>query len=188
MASSPESTNDWMVDIETTGLRPDRAGILSIGAVQFDRRSFEPTGARFFTRLALPESRAWDANTATWWQKQSPEAWAAATAGDGLAPAAALALMVEAFGSTPWFWSKPAHFDYPFVEGYFAEFGIKSPLHHRKVMDVRTWIATRPEAGQAAAAAFEALPFSGVIHDPTDDCLHALGMLRAAMMEPANAE
>jgi hypothetical protein len=172
--------NDWMVDIETTGLRPDRAGILSIGLVKFDRTTFEP-GDRLYVTPVMLEGRAWDGDTMAWWAKQGEAALDAALTEEGrVSVEQALALMVATLGVEPFFWAKPAHFDYPFVEGYFAETGIKSPFSHRRVIDVRSWIASRGDGALERQADFEAEGFKGVKHTPIDDCLSQIDMLKAA--------
>jgi hypothetical protein len=170
--------NDWMVDIETTGLRPDRAGILSIGAVQFDRRSFTPLRELFLV-LDLPESRHWEAETRAWWMAQSDEAYRAAVdLHRGLHPAVALDRLAAAMGTDPWFWAKPLQFDYPFIEGYFRDFHhAPSPLHRNRSIDVRSWIASQ---GDLAVSAANGVPLIGTAHQPVSDCHHQVWMLRAA--------
>jgi hypothetical protein len=174
--------NDWMIDIETTGLRPDKAAILSIGAVHFDRETFEPGTAHYWS-VEMLDGRAWDDATKAWWERQDGQAYAKAVTAEGRMPAGiVLTEMAALIGAEPFFWAKPAHFDYPFVEGYFAELGLKSPFSHRRVIDVRSWIASRGEDALARQSAYEAQPFTGVAHTPIDDCLNQIRMLKEACL------
>ena len=82
--------NHCMIDIETMGTGPD-AAIITIGACMFDPRgedneeSLRPN-ARLFGPIDFKsnakEGRAFDADTISWWLRQSEEARAALVEGD----------------------------------------------------------------------------------------------------------
>lgn len=183
--------NDWMFDIETTGLRPDRNAILSIGAVQFDRETFKATGKKFFTRVQMPRTRFWDEATRNWWSQQKPEAFAQATDPVGAVQISfMLANLMAAVGPEAWFWAKPVQFDWSFVESYWSEFGaagVATNLSYRRTVDVRSYLLALPQYQQDAAMTFEQIADGDDAHTPIADANYAIGMLRAAFLAGLNA-
>ena len=57
---------DFMVDIETTGFRPDKNAILQIGVVPFNLETQEVSDEQLDLVLAVPGWREWDPGTWAW--------------------------------------------------------------------------------------------------------------------------
>lgn len=64
-------------DLETTGGKPDKSAILSIGAVAVDSVHWEIVG-EFESNISIPFGRVWEEDTKKWWATQ-PAALALAT-------------------------------------------------------------------------------------------------------------
>lgn len=179
-----DTSDHWMVDIETTGLEPNRNAILSIGLLRFDYNTFEATADGIYERIAIPAGRVWDADTEKWWHQQSPEAYNEAVySGARENPDVIVYYIAKTVKPGSYFWSKPAHFDYPFVASYMKDYlsnNVKNPFNYRKVIDVRSYITGMGPSAVLAADSYEKMNASQPNHMPINDCLYALGMLRAA--------
>lgn len=177
------TSDHWMVDIETTGLQPNKNAILSIALVKFDYNTFEPTGDQIYERIDISIGRIWDKETEKWWQQQSPEAYAEAVYGGRETPAVVMYYIAKTVKPGSYFWAKPAHFDYPFVSSYMTDHlstNVKNPFNYRKVIDVRSYIIGCGDNALLAANTYEKMNASQPNHMPINDCLYAIGMLKAA--------
>lgn len=177
MAEPVEYYPDMMVDIETTGLRADRAAILQIAAVPFNLETRKVDVGRMFDRcLAMPPTRAWEEGTRQWWATQKAE-----TYNTIVARAEDPALVMSDFltfclpMNAHRFWAKPAHFDYPFISSYFHDFGLVNPFHYREVTCMNAYVRAR--APQFNASGIE---FNGPVHNALFDTLHQIKVLFAA--------
>lgn len=169
---------DLMTDCETTGLRPDRAGIIQLSAVKFNLRTQEVSPSFFNRSLKLPPWRHWDQGTVEWWSNK-PDVLReiilrAEDPGrvmneffDWVAPAGSMR-----------FWSKPSSFDYMFVSSYFHDFGLPNPFSYREVCDLGSftkglWFSI----GKDAPNLNNSVSVPGAAHNALNDCLWQLKLL-----------
>lgn len=131
-----------MIDIETTGLRPDRTAIIQIGAVKFNLENETVDGGFFNRSLHIPPHRAWDESTRAWWSKKKPVYEEIMRRAE--APIAVMQDFAEWCGyghDEPLrFWAKPISFDSAFIESYFHDYDITSPFSYRHSVDMMSWI------------------------------------------------
>lgn len=165
---------DVMVDIETTGTQPDRAGILQIGAVKFnlETRQVDPN---FFDRcLTVPNNRSWSEDTRAWWNQQKPSVLK-----DIKARAEPHQLVIPAFAQwayqTPGlrFWAKPTTFDFMFVASYFADAELLNPFHYRNAVDLNSFAKGLFYGDPAGVPTIPARDM-GDAHNAVNDCLMQL--------------
>lgn len=165
---------DIMIDLETTGVNPDRNGILQISAVKFnlEARTVEP---QVFNRcLMLPRWRSWDQGTAQWWKKQ-PEVLKSIIA-RGEEPKEVLKDLhdwVQPGGSLR-FWSKPSHFDFMFLSSYFHDFNMKMPFCFRAATDMNSFLRGRYFPNSVPEIEVKV---DGPAHDAINDCYWQLKLL-----------
>ena len=145
MTSNNIELPDWtdvMVDLETTGTRPDRAAILQIGAVRFNLARQTVHGEDMFNRsLDIPPHRGWDESTREWWLNQK-----AGVLDDIMSRAEPHADVMSGFRD--WsikypnlrFWAKPITFDFMFMSSYFHDHGYINPYHYRVARDVNSFV------------------------------------------------
>jgi hypothetical protein len=170
---------DAMIDIETTGLSPDRSAIIQIAAVRFNLE----TGAvdtDFFNRaLRIPNHRHWDEGTRGWWLDQKREVLE-----DIYRRMEDWRVVMPAFFD--WattkgqlrFWGKPTHFDYAFIQSYFRDAELGMPFHYRTANDMNSFLRGRyfPERVPELQVEFE-----GDAHNAIFDALHQIKVLLAHM-------
>lgn len=134
---------DFMVDVETSGLSPDRTAIIQLAAVRFDIETGE-VDPDFFDRCPMiPPWRFWDEGTRDWWRQQKRE-----TFENIMQRAEPFADVMEAFYrwvqdknvDNPRFWGKPTHFDYAFVQSSLNDVGLPMPFHYRHANDMNSFI------------------------------------------------
>ena len=164
---------DCMVDIETTGLHPDRSAMIQLAGVKFNLETREISHDFFNRCLLIPPWRFWQESTWDWWSSnkfdiltsiyqrmEDPQ------------------VVVEAF--TKWaepgsrWWSKPSHFDFPFVSSYCADFGLQMPFDFRAANDMRSFMRGRSFPAQMVEPRPE---FQGTAHNAIHDCLHQIRIL-----------
>lgn len=178
-----------MVDVETTGIQPDRTAIIQIAAVKFNLKE-KTVDPNFFNRsLQIPPTRFWDQGTANWWGQQKAgllqEIMATAE------PHEQVMKDFQLFGQGNLkFWAKPTHFDYSFVSSYFRDCGLANPFHFRIARDLNTFIEAlfygMPNAEELIHKAHE-VPFEGDAHNALADTLHQLTVLFEALSLKENS-
>lgn len=169
-----------MVDLETTGTNAGRNAIIQIAAFRFN-----PGGAidpePFNACLRVPPWRSWDEGTRKWWlqteekktviqrimaRQEDPREvmerffkWVCATEGGAV------------------LWGKPSHFEFPFLESYFTDFGMTNPFHYRYAMDMNSFIRGLyyPEPVDDSVV----VPFDGEAHDAVYDALNQVQTVMA---------
>lgn len=140
---------DVMVDIETTGTRPDRAAVIQLSAVRFCLKTRQIDTANMFdAALSMPAWRSWDEDTRRWWRQQNP-----AVLNNILTkmrpPPQVMAEFItwanqDGLDSyNRFFWAKNASFDSQFIASYCTDFELPNPFHYRSVRDMRTFILGR---------------------------------------------
>lgn len=160
-----------MLDLETMGKRSGCA-IVSIGAVEFDINTGE-TGKEFYVHVDLQScldvGLFVEASTIYWWLQQS-EAARLELCKNNIDIHTALSklggFMLE-LGDFQ-IWGNSANFDIGILEAaVFACGYTKVPWYFRNERDVRTLVSFAPQIK-------EHYPFTGVIHNPIDDCKHQI--------------
>jgi hypothetical protein len=165
-----------MVDIETTGTRPDLHAMFQLAAVAFDWNT-GITGPTFNMKLNIPPGRHWDEGTRDWWSK-NPTAFEMASSNPQPPREVMLAFRDWVVATTgalekPRFWAKPSTFDYQFVSSYFHQYEIENPFHFRDVIDMQSFI--RGMRHNPGAPAFDReVEFEGVAHNGVDDVYHQI--------------
>lgn len=176
--------DDIMVDIETTGTRPDQNHIIQIAAVRFDFASRE-IDHNFFDRCLIPcTMRHWDEETRNWWMGKNRQVYASLV--PRMEPAANV---MHAFrdwvttgreeSQTPIrFWAKPTTFDFMFIASYFHQYEIDIPFHYRHAVDLNSYLRglQNDPLGQLDFRQFE-----GAKHNALVDTLNQVGNLFAAV-------
>jgi oligoribonuclease (3'-5' exoribonuclease) len=176
-----------MIDIETTGTRPDLNGILQIAAVPFDLVKRE-IGMNMFARaMWTPPRRYWDEDTRRWWMNQNQEVFAKIQE-DAQEPRLIMTEFAEWVKNEvgildACFWAKPITFDFTFVSSYFHEFGIANPFHYRNARDVNTWIEAKTNASPWDT--WNKVETVGDKHNALHDCIWQItGLFKA--LEPTD--
>jgi hypothetical protein len=180
---------DVMVDIETTGTRPERTAMIQLSAVKFDIEKGEIKPDFFNAYLAIPPTRYWDEQTRTWWLKDKRELLQTILA-NGRPPAEVLrefaAWVIEGIdrNATPTrLWAKPIHFEWSFLESYFHEFGVPNPFGYRFAMDSNTFV--KAKLGNFEHPTLEReIPFEGEAHNAIFDVIHQIRVLFKVMGHP----
>lgn len=160
---------DIMVDLETTGTRPETTNIIQIAAVKFNLRTGD-VDPNFFDRCMIPlPTRFWQEDTREWWSKM-PDIL------DGIYRRMEPAKDVMqdfsnwAYNSTH-LWAKPVSFEFPFIQSYFHELEIYNPFSFRLANDQNTFIRSRFFPEEAPPIEKE-LEFIGDEHNALHDVLH----------------
>jgi hypothetical protein len=172
--------NNLMIDIETLGTKPGSA-IASIGAVFFNPQTGE-TGAEFEVLISIEDSKrigfTTDEATASWWEKQSPEAQAQLKG--SLRPELALDDFLQFVVShcerkNVKVWGNGAGFDPVLIESAYdicnKAFGmdVEPPFKYWNVRDVRTMVELGRQVGFDPK---KQMPFDGVPHSALADAKH----------------
>ncbi|MDR3436472.1 3'-5' exoribonuclease domain-containing protein [Telmatospirillum sp.] len=168
---------DCMVDVETTGLESGRNAMIQIAAVKFNLETQE-VSPEFFNRcLRIPPHRFWDEDTWNWWSNDK-----AAILISILKRAEDPALVMKDFvdwstkedTNVPTFWSKPSHFDFPFVASYCRDYGLVMPYDFRRANDMRSFMRGKAWPLPAIEPRIE---FAGTAHNAIHDVLHQIQVL-----------
>lgn len=166
---------DIMLDIETLST-DSNAVIISIAAVQFDLKTGE-IGEQFMMGLDISEQirkdGVVDGDTILWWLKQSDEARQSVTSltqhGVGKV-LTAFNSWIKQLGITPAstnLWGNSNSFDCTIVRNLYRREGITFILPFWCDKDVRTLVILK-------GVDTRRYEFTGVSHNPIDDCLHQI--------------
>lgn len=177
---------DIMIDIETTGLQPDRNAILQIGAVKFNLQERTVCPGFFNESLSMPAFRHWDRGTLEWWAKQPPEVYTNIVRRqrpfkDVMQEFQQWTLPSKALNPKNGyrFWSKPTHFDYMFISSYFADCDLVNTFSYRDATDMNSYIRGL-YAPQPVDMNFEkSIKHGGAAHDALNDIFYQLKVLFA---------
>ncbi len=172
---------DWpdvMIDLETTGHRPDRNAILQIAAVRFDLLLGAIDADDMFNMcLKVPPHRFWQEVTRAWHleteEKINHLQYMVDHAQD---PREVIAKFIDWIGvSKPRLWAKPTHFDAPFLDSYVLDYGFDTPWKYWEVSNVRTWIEARYFPNKMRITQKE-IQNDGA-HNALHDCIHQIDWL-----------
>lgn len=178
MTNDQEYT-DVMVDLETTGVSPDRTAILQVSAVKFNL-SKGTVCPQFFDRcMSMPGHRFWDESTRNWWAKQKPAVLRDILMRQEPCDKVLIDLANWARQNpTITFWSKPTTFDFTFLQSYYNDIGVISPFHFRRCKDMRSFLdGLYYEQGGLADGYEGEVEFVGEAHNALADTLHQLKVL-----------
>ena len=118
---------EMMVDIETTGLHPNRNAMIQLAAVKFDLKE-NKIGGVFNQCLTIPPNRSWDEGTREWWLRDKREILQRILR-EGRYYRDVLKEFIEFCSDGSYrFWSKPLSFDYPFVQSYCHDYEVAMPF------------------------------------------------------------
>ena len=175
MQDKPERPcfNHFMVDLETTGLNSTVNGIINFGIVPFCLLTYSHAPAEECLSLYCdPTDKVWDDATLLWHQESNTsffKFWHAMP--EKLNPMQ-LAIAVEEYvkrrvlqlprDTQIYFWAKPAHFDWPFVDELFGNHSIKNPWHYRNVICMNSFL-------HGAIPGY--VPMAGTLHTAFDDAI-----------------
>ena len=171
---------DVMVDIETTGLEPDRSAILQIGAVKFNLKERTVDPKVFDQSLSMPNFRHWDMGTRHWWAQKPPSIMQ-----DIQARSQPYKTVMENFqqwslpsGSLK-FWAKPTHFDFMFISSYFRDCDLVNPFSYRDAEDMNSFIRGRYFPEKPDSSIEKNTKIDGPAHNALNDCFWQLKVLFA---------
>lgn len=171
---------DVMIDIETTGLNPDRNAMIQLAGVKFNLATGEVSQDFFFQSMEIPPHRFWDEGTRQWWYETTGKRDVLINQiyprmRDPREVMTEFCQWAMADGQLA-FWSKPTHFDWPFIQSYCKDYNMSMPFHYRMANDMNTFIRARyfPEERPVLD-----IPFQGSEHNALFDCLHQIQELFA---------
>lgn len=172
---------DIMVDLETTGVDAGDCAIIQIAAVKFNLETGE-VGDMFDQALSIPAGRYWEEQCRDWWLKDKREVLMSIfkRMRDPMTVLQEFQQWVMAGWDSTMepvrFWSKPTHFDFTFLQGYFKQFDIINPFHYRHANDMNSFIRARYFPELAPNWELD-LPFEGPQHQALFDALHQIKVL-----------
>lgn len=176
-----DNYTDVMVDVETTGLNPDKNSLLQIAAIKFNYDT-EEIGPIFDRCLAPAPGRYWDEDTRTWWMGQRRSTFTDIIARMEDPVTVLRDFSGYALADSPSkpirFWAKPVHFDFPFINLHYLQVGMVMPFHHRFTRDLNTHVAAL--GGSAEHQDMPHIKAGGGAHNGLVDCVHQLKVLFAA--------
>jgi len=165
-----------MVDIETTGTRPDRNAMIQLAAVRFNLEERTVDASDMFNRcLLIPPNRFWDESTRSWWGQQKRD-----ILDDIYFRMEDPKTVMEAFsqwslkagsGEPLRFWAKPTTFDFSFVQSYLNDYEVYNPYHFRWAVDMNSFIR-----GLGASSKIESFynEFQGDAHNAIFDVINQI--------------
>lgn len=159
-----------MVDIETTGLDPNKNAIIQIGAIAFDLNNRFKSKDGFNMCLTIPSDREWNIQTAQWWNETNPNVLYKINknATNFMHVLLAFKSYVESFDDDILFWSNHP-FDWGFLNNYFVSYGIKRPYKYDSFRDVDTYIVAM--VGEKNIKKYKPVADKAQEHDALYDCM-----------------
>jgi len=170
---------DCVCDLETGGVDPGRSMVLQIAAVKWNRNTGE-VSSDFFDRCILPQpTRSWSESTREFWMKRRDVLESI------MARMEDRRVVIAAFND--WvgqdqltFWGKPTHFDFSFLQSFWAENDSQIPFHYRSANDMNSFArgVYHPEEPPKWE---RIIPFEGPEHNALFDCFHQLKVITKIM-------
>lgn len=132
---------DIFVDLETSGVNSNDAGIFQIGAVKFNLFTGE-VGETFKVSMKLPKNRYWEEGTRQFWA--SRYTLYNDIVKDSVDPEEGFKSFInwvnKENNENIRAWSKPLSFDLPFIASYCEQYGIANPFKHWLHRDLRSFM------------------------------------------------
>ncbi len=170
-----------MVDLETTGVSPDRNHLIQIAAVRFNLQTQEYDPNLFEVCLSPTANfRCWDEPTRQWWHDPEHQPLLDKIIENGVHPAIALDAFNIWLGENPpplVFWGNRNGFDYMFLQSYFKDFGKQFKFDFWNSKDLLSYTEGLFEGAGKPLFRKKDLPFEGNKHDAKDDTLFQLKYL-----------
>lgn len=168
---------DVMIDLETTGTRPDRSAVIEIGAVKFNLKERTASTNVFNRCLKIPRNRHWDESTRAWWYKQKDVLDNILARGED--PKLVMSDFVDWVnprGGPLRFWAKPTTFDYMFISSYLNDYDQPVGLFDfREATDQRSFLRGVYFPNDIDTS--DEPEFVGVAHNAVVDCLNQIKVL-----------
>ena len=170
-----------MVDIETTGVKPDRNHIIQICAVRFNLQTqeYDPNLFEVCLDPDMASFRNVCPNTMAWWADPERQPILEKIQANKFNPS--LALMAFAnwlnTGARLVFWGNRNGFDYMFLQSYFADFNVPFPFNYWDSKDLLSYTEGLCEGAGVPFIKKNSLEFVGTKHNAKDDTLHQLKYL-----------
>lgn len=140
----------FMLDVETTGTRPDLNHVIEISVVAFDPITQQRDEGITLNLSKDQAGRGVDQQTLSWWKGQSETVKQSVFKNfllndfDNRAELDKLNAYVLKHRdpcAKPVFWSKPLHFDYMFVQGIYKDLGVYFPFPYYITIDMWSYCA-----------------------------------------------
>lgn len=131
---------DCFIDLETSGVNPNTAAIVQIGAVKFNFNTCE-IGETFKIALKMPKNRYWQEDTRRFWS--SHLALFNEIVKDEVETEEGFKQFINWVNKdmlNPRAWSKPLSFDLPFIASYCEQYNITNPFNHWEHRDLRSFM------------------------------------------------
>lgn len=172
--SRPDTVTDLMFDGETTGLRPDRHGLIQISILPFNLNHGCIWPDYAFNQCMYPlPNREWSLSTYNWWNdpkqidvyrsivaRSQPAAQVLYGLNEWLKPV--LPTVSRIWGLRP--------FDWQFLDSHFADVGLKNPMKYYFFREVATaaevWAGDHDRAQELRPKKVD-----GHAHDALNDCV-----------------
>lgn len=161
-----------MIDVETTGTRPEHTAILQIAAAEFDLEG-QQVGETFDRCMWMPDGRFWDEDTRAWWASQPQHILQGIEARmeDPAIVMTAFAEWVRARDPNPVMWAKPITFEFPLLASYFRQFNLLNPFHFRYATDLQSYCVGR---GKSIKDVEQSVEFQGDKHNAIFDVFYQI--------------
>lgn len=174
--TTPMVFNNIMVDLETTGTEGGHNAIIQLAAVKFNLEERKVDLNMFDMCMTVPGNRWWCEDTRAWWEQQEPHILQdiKSRMQEPMNVLAAFYRWTQEGldGDQAILWAKPTHFEYPFLQSYFKQFGLPIPFHYAEANDLRTWLRARGMQNLDREVEFE-----GDAHNALHDVLHQIKVL-----------
>ena len=159
-----------MVDIETTGLDPNKNAIIQIGALPFDLNIMAKGSKAFKMSLTIPSDREWMPSTKEWWLKTNPDLLKDITSKSEnfIVVMSRFREYVKSFNDEIRFWSNHP-FDWNFLNNYFVSYGVPRPYKYDAFRDLDTYIVAI--VGENNIKKYKPIPKEELEHDALYDCM-----------------
>ncbi len=162
----------YMIDIETSGVSPDRNAILQIAAVRFDLEARTLQSDVFNECLFIPPTRFWSESTRDWWAKK-PRGIITNIIGRSRPWREVILEFVQWVNSDNrqprdrYFWAHNSGFDSGFLASYFTDAEVSNPFNYGQVRDINTFLEGRAWPDRVPKVEVEK---SDLAHNALVDC------------------
>ena len=193
--------SNYMVDIETTGTRPDLNHIVEVAIVPFEliHTNVVISPEEYHLKFKLnsdQKHRQYDPSTMTWWGKQNKQI-ADKVFSQFFNPEinnaqvlTQLAIFIShTTNGKARFWSKPNSFDYMFLQSLFKDFQIVFPFSYWNALDLSGFCSGLAYLQQNTLDSKIYEPETrSLAHDSMGDCYFQLDWISNALADKLNSK